>query len=53
MAVAAMLGGIPLPPEAIATYPRDVAVQADDPHIPEVNHDFRPVKNIFYGLNID
>jgi hypothetical protein len=39
MAIAAMLfPGIPFPPEAVAALPLDVAIQADDTHIPEVNH---------------
>ena len=51
MAVAAILRpGIPLPPQAIATCPLDVAVQADDTHIPEVNHDFMTLEDIISYL---
>jgi hypothetical protein len=52
VAVAAMLfTGIPLPPQAMATCPLDVAVQTDDPHIPEVNHSSVPGRNKFYILS--
>jgi hypothetical protein len=35
---AILFSGIPLTPQAVATGPRDVAVQADDSHIPEIDH---------------
>jgi hypothetical protein len=47
MAIAAMLfPGIPLPPKAIATFPLDVAIQADDTHIPEVDHSLMTLEEI-------